>query len=312
MNNSLRITGPYTFENLSLFLLHGEDRVPAGSYRALQSAMEEHSAAVYETGNVGSLEIENISDLDLFVQAGDIVKGGRQDRVIGVDFILGKRSGRVPIPTFCVEQARWHRRGGEDDRSFSPSSAYLSSKSMKHSTKVSANQAEVWHSVQQDQVKLSCAMNASVVADESKSSYLLTIEHKKLQEKIQSCVEALRDKANGAADTIGFVFAIGDELNSADVYANHDLFQQLWSKLLNAAATEAVAESKRVTSDSGKKVTAHDIEQFLEKQGLTATEPRSVTPRVQLRQYASERKYRFETEDLERDAVCVHVNVMSP
>jgi hypothetical protein len=36
-----------------------------------------------------------------------------------------------------------------------------------------------------------------------------------------------------------------------------------------------------------------------------------VTPRVQLRQYASEKKFRFETEDLERDAVCVHVNVVS-
>ena len=56
--------------------------------------MESKSTAVYETGTVGELLIENLGDLDVFIQAGDILKGGRQDRVIGVDFILGKRSGR--------------------------------------------------------------------------------------------------------------------------------------------------------------------------------------------------------------------------
>ena len=66
--------------------------------------MEAQSTAVYETGTVGELQIENLGDLDVFIQAGDILKGGRQDRVIGVDFILGKRSGRVSIPSFCVEQ----------------------------------------------------------------------------------------------------------------------------------------------------------------------------------------------------------------
>jgi len=81
-----RVSGPYSFENLSLFLLHGEDRVPSGSYRALQQAMESKSTAVYETGTVGELLIENLGDLDVFIQAGDILKGGRQDRVIGVDF----------------------------------------------------------------------------------------------------------------------------------------------------------------------------------------------------------------------------------
>ena len=313
MNNATtpRISGPYTFENLSLFLLHGEDHVPAGSYRALQQAMESKSAAVYETGNVGELLIENLSDLDVFIQAGDILKGGRQDRVIGVDFILGKRSGRVPIPSFCVEQSRWHRRGSESDMVFSSSPSYLSSKSVKLGTKVSASQNQVWSSVAKEQEKLSEAVHCSVSSEESHSSYQLTLEHKKVQERIKCCVETLRKEAADQKDTLGFVFAIGDDLNNADVYANHDLFLQLWDKLLNAAATEAVSESQLKKDASKKKLTTKDVENFLEKKDLTTGEPRLVTPRVQLRQYGSERKFRFETEDLDHKSACVHTNVIS-
>ena len=310
-NTLPRISGPYTFENLSLFLLHGEDHVPSGSYRALQQAMETKSTAVYETGNVGELMIENLGDLDVFIQAGDILKGGRQDRVIGVDFILGKRSGRVPIPSFCVEQGRWHRRGSESDMVFSASPSYLSSKSVKLGTKVSASQAQVWSSVAKEQEKLSKAVDSSVSAQESHSSYQLTLEHKKVQERIKSCVETLREEAISQKDTLGFVFAIGDDLNNADVYANHDLFLQLWDKLLNAAATEAVAESQHKKDASKKKLTSQNVEHFLEKKDLTTGEPRLVTPRVQVRQYGNGKKFRFETEDLEQQAACVHTNVIS-
>src|SRR5476651_1868908 len=264
-----RVSGPYSFENLSLFLLHGEDRVPSGSYRALQQAMESKSTAIYETGTIGELLIENFGDLDVFIQAGDIVKGGRQDRVIGVDFIVEKRSGRVPIPSFCVEQGRWHRRGSESDTVFASSPSYLSSKSVKLGTQVSANQAQVWSSVAKEQEKLSTAVHASVAAEESHSSYQLTLEHKKVQERIQSCIETLRKEAASQKDTLGFVFAIGDDLNNADVYANHDLFLQLWDKLLNAAATEAVAESKLKKDESKKTPTTKDVEHFLEKKDLT-------------------------------------------
>jgi len=310
-NTLPRISGPYTFENLSLFLLHGEDRVPSGSYRALQQAMEGKSTAVYETGTVGELQIENLGDLDVFIQAGDILKGGRQDRVIGVDFIVGKRSGRVPIPSFCVEQSRWHRRGSESEICFGSSSSHLSSKAMKFSTKVSASQAQVWNSVAKEQEKLSKAVDSSVASPESHSSYQLTLEHEKVQERIKSCVETLRKEAANQKDTLGFVFAIGDELNSADIYANHDLFIQLWDKLLSAAATEAVAESQHRKDASKKNLTTQDVEHFLEKKDLTTGEPRLVTPRVQVRQYGDGKKFRFETEDLEQQAACVHTNVIS-
>ena len=302
------ISGPYSFENLSIFLLHGEDRIPNGSYRALHRALEKRTTAVHETGHVGELLIENLGDLDIFVQAGDIVKGGRQDRVIGVDFIIGKKSGRVPVPSFCVEKQRWIRRGGESDSSFSSSDSYVSSKSIKSGVILEACQQEVWNSVAEEQSKLSCALNSPVYAAESPSSYQLTLEHEKLQERIQSYLGALSNVKAGHADAIGFAFAIAGEINCADVYGSHDLFDQLWDKLLKAVATEAVAESGKVAKC---KLLPQDIERFLEKTGLVTQEPRFVAPRVQLQQYSSEQKFCFETEDLGRNSACVHANVIS-
>ena len=53
------------------------------------------------------------------MQAGDIVKGGKQDRVVTVSFLLPAKSGRMPIASFCVEQGRWSARGKEDLAKFS-------------------------------------------------------------------------------------------------------------------------------------------------------------------------------------------------
>jgi len=70
----------------------------------LQEAMERKAVIVHETSEVNELSIENVSQSEeVLVQAGDIVKGGRQDRVLAVDLIMPAGSGKMPIAAFCVE-----------------------------------------------------------------------------------------------------------------------------------------------------------------------------------------------------------------
>ena len=122
----LTISGPYTHENLTIFLFHAHDQIDGSRYISLKEALEQEKVRVYETGTVGQLEAENLSKtVDIFIQAGDVLKGGRQDRTLGIDFIIPARSGRLPIPTFCVESGRWHRRRGEDAVLFSCSTHSL-------------------------------------------------------------------------------------------------------------------------------------------------------------------------------------------
>ena len=46
------------------------------------------------------------------------MKGGRQDRVVTVSFLLPPKSGKVPLASFCVEQGRWSARGTEKSAHF--------------------------------------------------------------------------------------------------------------------------------------------------------------------------------------------------
>jgi hypothetical protein len=93
--------------------------------------MVQKKVVVYETKSVNELAIENVSDDDIYVQAGDIVKGGQQDRMIGVDLIVPSRSGKLPISAFCVEHGRWSGRANERSTVFSSSADMASTKEIK-------------------------------------------------------------------------------------------------------------------------------------------------------------------------------------
>src|SRR5687767_15948973 len=80
-----RISGPYTHGNLSIFLIHGEDKLKGQTFLTLQEAMEKKQVVVHETGNVNELAIENVGKTPVYVQSGDIVKGGKQDRTFAQD-----------------------------------------------------------------------------------------------------------------------------------------------------------------------------------------------------------------------------------
>ena len=120
------ISGPFRHENLDIFLFRGPQFLPERRFLPLHEALQQQKVVVHETGSVGQLEVENHSDLDLFIQAGDVVKGGRQDRTLGVDLVVSAFGGRVPVPAFCVESRRWHKRRNESDAVFTKSDTVLS------------------------------------------------------------------------------------------------------------------------------------------------------------------------------------------
>jgi hypothetical protein len=85
--DGLRVSGPIVHGNLAIYFLHGTttgDAVPV----SLEEAIAKGRVKVRETGSVNELTMENVGDDEIFVQAGDIVKGGRQDRVLSVDLLL--------------------------------------------------------------------------------------------------------------------------------------------------------------------------------------------------------------------------------
>src|SRR5215468_6149800 len=154
------VSGPYTHKNLTIFLLHGAGAPQGQTPLTLQEAMKRKLVVVRETGDVNRLTIQNRSNQDVFVQAGDIVKGGQQDRALALDLIVPPKSGKIPIDAFCVEQGRWSRRGNEAVAAFSASDNALASKDLKIAAKARRSQGDVWANVSKTQEKL--AMNMTV------------------------------------------------------------------------------------------------------------------------------------------------------
>src|SRR5207249_2459766 len=87
-----RLSGPYTHANLTVFLLHSPGATKdTSNYLTLEEALMAKTLTVTEKGEggqVNTLEVENSGDQPVFLQAGDTVKGGKQDRTIGVDMLL--------------------------------------------------------------------------------------------------------------------------------------------------------------------------------------------------------------------------------
>src|SRR4030095_2790901 len=158
------VSGPYSHKNLTRFLLHGADQRQDKTPWTLQEAMERKMVVVHETGDVNNLAIENLSDEEVHVQSGDIVKGGRQDRVLALDLIVPPKSGKIQIASFCVERGRWSGRGQEEAGQFASSGKALNSKELKIAAKHSASQREVWDKVAQSQARLSAGVVAADAA----------------------------------------------------------------------------------------------------------------------------------------------------
>jgi hypothetical protein len=238
-----RISAPYSHKNLTIFLIHGKDETSKTNILTLQEAMERKILRVYETSDVNELAVENVSKyFDVFIQSGDIVKGGKQDRILAVSIIIPARSGRITIEAFCVESGRWQKRGNEDAGQFSSSNDRIVSKELKLAANGDRSQQEVWAKVSEAQDKLSKNLGGAVASANSRSSLQLSLENSKVTATADEYVRKLSNLVEGRSDVIGYAFAVNGKINSADVYVSNALFKKLWPRMLKAAAIEAVAE----------------------------------------------------------------------
>jgi len=303
--SNYRLSGPYEFEKLSIFLIHGPDAPGSPLYTPLQQAMDEGTVIVSETNHVNELAIENVSDGTVFVQAGDIVKGGRQDRVLSVDFILPPHVGSIPISAFCVERSRWSPRGEESADHFTLTEM-AANYSLMQAIRDVATQAGVWDEVDASHRRVGAGVAADVRAELSPTSLPLALENKAVLESTTPYIDNLSPVAHRWSDVIGFAFAINGKVNSADVYASHALFAKLWPKLLKASATEALAELDQ--KPAAEPVASDAIHAFLSDSEQPKAKSKEVTQRVRVVTREDDENIFFETQDRREKDAWVHRN----
>jgi hypothetical protein len=315
--DDFRFSGPYTHENLSIFLIHRARNASSKRFLTLQEAMDQKKVVVYETSNVNELLIENLSSEDIYVQSGDIVKGGRQDRVFPDDFMLTSNSGKIPIASFCVERGRWSKRGREGADQFSKADKAVAGKSLKVAVRDKKDQLEVWNQVAQSQQNLAAATmvgagagvaggtggagrGGGVVAARAftpppTSSMQLALEDKKVVEATDAYIRSLSKIIDGKKDVVGYAFAINGRVNSADVYASNDLFRRMWPKLLNVSAVEALTERPKMKTSAPPDVST--VRSALADAETGPVSSKGVAGRLVVVKRESEKALLFETRD---------------
>ncbi len=302
------ITGPYDHGNLSIYLIHrdgpGETALPV----SLHEAMEKGVIEIAETGSIGGLVVRNSGDEPVFIQSGDIVKGGMQDRVLAVTMIVPPHSDALPLSAYCVEAGRWSARGSEDSDTFSMSSARLPSKAAtvaiqgwsghavphvsldtqtwfadagrvdepvpgtawQDAAGFTVDQWDVWQMVENLQGSLGHAIGAGTRDERSVSSLQLTLENRELQAILADYDRALGGLAEEHPDAVGYIFAVNSRIVGGDEFASTGLFRSQWPRQLQAAATEAIIGGASVDHEPPR---ASEIDAFIQ----TALDSRSAS-----------------------------------
>lgn len=114
--------------------------------------------SVYQGAQVNQLVLVNNSQRPLILLAGEIVTGGKQDRVVAKDRIVPAESDPVDLGVFCVEPHRWVETSGK----FDTHASVMAQPSVRKKAMAEKDQQQVWAQV--NSAKTTMAANARAAA----------------------------------------------------------------------------------------------------------------------------------------------------
>jgi hypothetical protein len=244
----------YKYENLQLYPIRANrafrrEHKDLGNYIGLKEALEKRKIVVTEQskqGSVNSLILENVSKDTIIVLSGEVVQGGKQDRVVGEDLILYPKSGKKDVSVFCVEHGRWNPKNG--DTSFKEYFS-ISSNEVRKAATVKKDQQEVW-----DKVSETTSKN-----DARTSTGTLTAlkESESLSKNLSKYSNHFKSVLANDDQVIGLVAVTGSTILGCDMFANHEIFKMYLPGLLNSYSTEAITSGKPAT------VSYQKVEEYL-------------------------------------------------
>ncbi len=329
-----RLLEPISYENLTVFPVVTSSGYDTGAFLTLEEGLSRGDVIVQEQGaetmvrdrngvrqpvvqnyggaSVNQLVLMNRSKRPLLLLAGELVSGGKQDRIIAKDRIVGPGSEPLPLDVFCVEHGRW-----------SAGSQFTETKTIVHPSvreqaAVDQHQTGVWASVMagsagQRSAAASAAPRVSeedlavaAQTDAPTQSYNKLYSSRRVAPSVDAMVDEVqrrfRKETAGLKGerVVGVVIAYGDEVAWSDIFASSELFDQYWSKLLRSYAVEAVARPTL-----REKASADDAQEFLRR--LKGREQTESDPGVYVwRQINEGRLSQIELEALQPKTITLH------
>jgi len=192
---------------------------------------------------VNRLMLVNNSDRPLILLAGEIVTGGKQDRVVGKDRIVPPKSDPIDLSVFCVEPGRWVETAGH----FQSFGTLMAQPSVRKEAMAGKDQQKVWDEVRKSSAAVAGGLLAPAAdALKSTSSYAVVMENGEVQRHLDSVAAPIERSYENlirelrAQNAVGVVVAVNGEIIWADVFASTALLEKYWPKLVRSYAAEAL------------------------------------------------------------------------
>ena len=287
-HSEYRVLPAVTKGNLSIFPVVGGPEYATAQLLTLDEGLRSGTVVVTEAGSqhglvrqgspmprqsgaeVNRLVLFNNSDHPLLLLAGEVVTGGKQDRVIGVDRIVPPHSGPIDLSVFCVEPGRWVA----SSEHFGVMKSQMAQPSVRLPAMAEHDQQSVWSNVASAIGGMATAAPAASDAMHASTSYAKAMENPEVQRKVSSVAAdydgLLRELRKVGAK--GVVVAINGRITWADVFANTDLLEKYWQKLIRSYASESLT-NVGVIGQADQKSAQLFLDQVHGNREVTETEP---------------------------------------
>ena len=261
----------YTYKNLRLIPIRAKenfDRVLGnmGYYISLQEAIDADLVAINEvnrSGRVNTLLVRNLSQDTLFVMSGEILIGGKQDRVVASDMLIPPNNGESKLPVYCVEKGRWKYKGAGDK--FTEYYG-MANEHLRDLIDHDGGQQAVWREVSKSNKK------DGVRSDTE--AYTAHANDRRFRQQEQEYINFFANVFNGQDDVIGVIAVTGNLIEGADLFVSNRLFLQEYRKLIYAYADDAITygspvrvEKSTIDNYVNQLLTPQNQGRFVEEKG---------------------------------------------
>jgi len=231
----LDVGRPVHHNGLTIVPVYARKIADGTDYTTLEEAVKLKWVEITEVegGRVPQAKISNLSQHVLFLMAGEILSGARQDRILAGDVLLNPGTRDLVVPVFCVEQGRWTPASMGFTSKANLGTASLRAKAVAQAP---AAQSRIWEEVQAQNDKLDVAAGTG--------AYQAAFEKKENQDAIAVIERKIAADLRLGEETVGVVIGLGGRIVSADVFANPLLFKKEWPKILRASALSSLHSGK--------------------------------------------------------------------
>lgn len=256
-----------TFGNLSVYPIYNAPVGNGADYISLDEGLKQGTVTVTETGGqvpplirnrppnglsanqraqvqqsqsggtVNTLWLTNRSGKKLFIMTGEIVAGGKQDRIIQKDVLIPPSKEPVNLSVFCVEQQRWQATDSSGFKPAAGGAGGLADPTLRGKSQNDRNQQAVWSQVESTSRRLK--------TENATKTYQANLNDPKLKQSVEGYVKAI-EKAFPVDRASGAVVAINGKLVWMDRFMGNGTFRKYWPKMIRSYAIDAIQSQERM------------------------------------------------------------------